>query len=411
MTDSRVRLLKFVALFACGGTERQFVNLGLALNPDRFDLRFGCTHPWGHFLKEVQARDIPVASYPIGSFASARCVVEQLKLARDLVREDVQIVQGYSFYGNVFALPAARLASTPVVIASVRDQGAYLTPLQKKVQRLVCRMADCVLVNAEAIREWLIADGFEPGKIVVIPNGIDVSRFAQTADGPNPRRELGIAPDALLVTMVSRLSPTKGVEYLLDAIAAAAVTHPKLRALIVGEGLVAQDGVVMQDRAYLDSLIARARQLGIADRVIFTGYRSDIPALLAQTTVFALPSLTEGLSNVVLEAMAAGRPVIATRVGGTPEIIADGQNGVLVPPSDPAALKTALTTVIEDPAFANALGTAARRTVEARFSMARMVGDTEALYTDLLAKKLRSRSGRSARVLRLPAAILAGKRP
>ena len=411
MTDARVRMLKFVALFACGGTERQFVNLGLALNPERFDLRFGCTHPWGHFLKEVEEREIPVMSYPIGSFASARCLAQQVRLARYLAQQDIQIVQGYSFYGNVFALPAARLAATPVMIASVRDQGAYLTPRQKLVQRLVCRMADCVLVNAEAIRDWLIADGFEPEKIVVIPNGIDVARFRRPVDGEGPRRELGIAPDAPLVTMVSRLSPTKGVEHLLDAIAATAVTHPKLRALIVGEGLVAQDGVVMQDRVYLDSLIARAKRLGIADRVIFTGYRSDIPALLAETTVFALPSLTEGLSNVVLEAMAAGLPVIATRVGGTPEIIRDGQNGLLVPPSDPTALKAALTKLLDDPALANGLGASARRSVEERFSMARMVSSTEALYTDLLARKQRLGARGGSRVLRLPGALLAGRRP
>ena len=410
MTDARVRLLKFVALFACGGTERQFVNLGLALNPERFDLRFGCTHPWGHFLKEVQEREIPVTSYPIGSFASARCLSQQLRLAHHLAQQDIQIVQGYSFYGNVFALPAARLAGTPVVIASVRDQGAYLTPRQKMVQRLVCRMADCVLVNADAIREWLIADGFEPEKIVVIPNGIDVGRFHASADAEGPRRELGIAPDAPVVTMVSRLSPTKGVEDLLEAIAAAAVTHPTLRALIVGEGLVAQDGVVKQDRAYLDSLIARAKRLGITDRVIFTGYRSDIPALLAQSTVFVLPSLTEGLSNVVLEAMAAGLPVIATRVGGTPEIIREGQNGLLVPPSDPVALRTAITTVLDNPALAKGLGDAARRSVEDRFSMARMVNATEALYTDLLARKQRIGRRAASRVLRLPGALLAGRR-
>jgi glycosyltransferase involved in cell wall biosynthesis len=210
--------------------------------------------------------------------------------------------------------------------------------------------------------------------------------------------------------MVSRLSPTKGVEHLLDAIAAAAVSHPKLRALIVGEGLVAQDGVVMTDRVYLDSLIARAKRLGIENRVVFTGYRSDIPALLADTTVFALPSLTEGLSNVVLEAMAAGLPVIATRVGGTPEIIRDGLNGLLVPPSDPASLKDALTRVLDDPAMAKGLGEAAKRSIEERFSMARMVNSTEALYTDLLARKRRSPRRTGARVLRLPGALLAGRR-
>ena len=264
-------------------------------------------------------------------------------------------------------------------------------------------------MNAQAIRDWLIADGYDPRRIVVIPNGIDLSPFDAPAV-PSVRGELGIPADATVVSMVSRLNPTKGVEHLLDAIAQIAPRYPKLRLLVVGEGLVARDGVVMQDREYLDSLVQRTRMLGLSDRVVFTGYRADVAAILAETNVFALPSLSEGLSNVVLEAMAARRPVIATRVGGTPEIVRDGETGILVPPVDSRAIAAALSQLLDNREQAIAMGLAGRRAVEDKYSVARMVQATEQVYAELLARKQIEGRRASHRVRRIPATLLAWRR-
>src|SRR5262245_47486637 len=138
--------MKFVTLFEPGGTERQFVNLAVGLGRQRFDLRFGCLNRTGPYLTTLAEHGIPVEEYPIRGFVSPAYVAQATRLARDLSRDHVQIVHSYSFYGNVFAVPAARAAGVPVVIASIRDRGAYLTQRQQRVQRYVCRLADVVLV-------------------------------------------------------------------------------------------------------------------------------------------------------------------------------------------------------------------------------------------------------------------------
>ena len=189
----RLRLLKFVAAFGSGGTERQFTNLALGLDRARFDLRFGCLRSWGTLKDEIEAADIAVTEYPIRSFYQTASYVQQMRLARDIRRDGVDIVHTYNFYANVFAVPAARLAGVPVVIASIRDMGVYLDPAQRHVQRLACGLADCILVNAEAVKRWLVTDGYDAEKITVIANGIDLQRFAAATPHSDMRQDLGLA--------------------------------------------------------------------------------------------------------------------------------------------------------------------------------------------------------------------------
>jgi glycosyltransferase involved in cell wall biosynthesis len=164
----------------------------------------------------------------------------------------------------------------------------------------------------------------------------------------------------------------KGLEQFIEAAAIVARQFPEPRFLIVGE-------TPPHDAAYLDQLKSLARRLHIADRVIFTGLRSDVPALLASVAVAAMPSLNEALSNALLEAMAAGAPVVATRVGGTPEALVDGETGLLVPPADVTALAVAIARLLGTPLLAARLGQAARQVIEDRFSIARMTMDTQLL--------------------------------
>jgi L-malate glycosyltransferase len=395
-----LRIVKFVTVFGGGGTERQFVNLGLTLDVEQFDLRFACLGRRGALLPEVEERGIPTHEYAIGSFYSLRYVRQALRLAADLRRDGIDIVHAYSFYGNVFAVPAARLAGVPVVIASIRDRGVYLTPNQKRAQRYACRLADCVLVNAESIRDWLVQDGYDPGRIVVIRNGIDMSHFrpAPGTEAGGVHREFGFPAGAPLVILVSRLNPSKGVADLVDAAAIVAATRPDVRVLIVGGGEpVSTAGGVVEDTAYRAELGERVRRLGLERVVAFAGHRSDIPRLLQASTLSVLPSLSEGLPNAVLESMAAGVPVVATAVGGVPEIVTDGRTGLLVPPASPAALAAALERLLAEPALAARLGAAGHQLVVERFSMERMVRATEQLYHDLWTK---ARTGKRRRGLR-----------
>jgi L-malate glycosyltransferase len=380
MDDARVRLLKVVPTLMCGGTEHQFMALGRSLDPGRFALEFACLRRSGGFAAEIEACGIPLREYRINSFVSLNAFAQQARLVRDVRRSGIQIVHAYSFYGNVFAIPPARVAMTPVVIASVRDCGVYLTPAQQHVQRHVCRLADCVLVNADAVAHWLTGQGFDPSKIVVIRNGVDLRRFERPPDAGRLRRELGVPSTSPIVAVASRLHPLKGIHHFLEAAAIVGRRFPDVRFLVIGE---AAPG----DRAYLDILTRLAERLGIGDRVVFTGLRADVPDLLACASVSVMPSLNEALSNVLLESMAAGTAVVATRVGGTPEAVEDGVNGVLVPSGDSPALARGIARLLSDREFASRVGQCGRQFVRQHFSMDTMVCATEHLYHSLLERR------------------------
>jgi glycosyltransferase involved in cell wall biosynthesis len=380
---SGIRLLNVVPTLLCGGTENHFMTLARSLDAGGFDVRFACLRRWGPFVGELAERNIPLTEYRFATFRSLNALVQQARLAKYVRRHAVQIVHTYSFYGNVFAIPPGRLTA-PVVIASIRDRGPYLTAMQTRVQRHVCRFADCVLVNAEAVKTWLVGDGYDPSQIVVIPNGVDLARFADTGDRMAIRRSLGVPDGGRLVAVASRLSRLKGIEDFLEAAAIVAATHADVRFAIIGEPSP------IKNREYLDELSALASRLGIRDKVIFTGLRSDVPALLSAVDVSVMPSLNEALSNVLLESMAAGAAVVATDVGGTSEALIDGDNGLLVRPGEPASMAAAIVRLLDDPALARGLGARATRTIADRFSLDRMVRATESLYDRLLTSKHRT---------------------
>lgn len=378
-----IRLLKAVTVFAPGGTEGQVHNFVRTMDHSRFDLRFACLKKWGCYLKELEERNIPVEEYRIKSLYKPSTLRLQLRLAARLRQERIQIVHSYNFYSNMFAIPAARLAGVPVVIASVRDQGVYMTAAQKLAQRWVCRLADKVLVNADSIRDWLAGEGFPRERVLTIRNGIDLRPFEAGAGASGIRREYGIAADAPLVVMLSRLNPKKGIDDYFKAAVEVSRRHPSARFLMVGEKLTAK-GPDMEYKAELQRL---SSSLGLDGKLIFTGHRSDVPQLLAETDVSVLPSHSEGISNSLLESMAAGVPVVATRVGGIPELVDDGVTGLLVPPRDPQQLAGAICRILDDRELHASFSRAARRRVRERFSLERMVRDTEALYLELLKNK------------------------
>ncbi len=377
-----VRLLNVLPTLMSGGTEGQVMTLSRSLDATRFDLAFACLRRLGPFVKEIDDRHLPLEEYRFSSFRSATALRQQIRFARHVSRQGVDIVHSYSFYGNVFAVPPARLARTPVVIASIRDLGLYLTPLQKRVQRYVCRLADCVVVNAEAVKTWLVSEGYDAARIVVIRNGVDLTRFSGPAQPDRVRQEFALPAGVPLVAVASRLSRLKGLEQFLEAAAVVRHQSPEVRFLVIGEA-------PPHDLPYLDELKALAARLGLGDRVIFTGLRSDVPTLLAGADVAVMPSLNEALSNALLESMASGAAVVATRVGGTPEAVVDGETGLLVPPDDVASLSFAVIRLLEAPALAKRLGCAARQSIADRFSIDRMATTTEHLYGDLLARAAR----------------------
>jgi len=372
MKSEKIRLLKFLNFFAIGGTERQFVNLVKRLDPSRFDVQIGCFQKFGPFLADIEACGRQVTAFEISSMRSYETLRRQLQFARYLRRSRIQVLHTYGWWANVFGLPAAKLARVPVTIASIRDMGAHLSAAQCRIQRTVCRLADCVLVNSDSVRDWLLMQGYSSKKIRVIRNGIE-EPLVDTAKPPvNVREEYGVPPDVPLIATVCRLNQVKAVNDLLDAASLVFKEHPTARFMIIGDGPERQ------------ALMDQAHRSQIADRVIFTGFRSDTAQILPQLTMSVLSSLTEGLSNTLLESMGAGVPVVATRVGGNTEIVAEGITGLLVPPRDPVGLKEAICRLLNDPMLAARMGAAGRERIQLQFSVENTVRETESLYMNLL---------------------------
>lgn len=385
-----VRILKFVTGFFTGGTELQVLKLAQGLDRREFDLGIACFEKEGNHLGAYEALGTPISEFRIGRLYHPVTFLQQRRFAALLRAQKTQILHSYNFYANVFAVPAGRLAGVPVVLASVRDRGVYLTPAQKRLQRWVLNLADQVLVNADSIRDWLMELGLEEDRVSVIRNGIDLTRYPEAPAPTGLRRELEIPDSAPVVIMISRLVPQKGFEEYIRAAAMVRQRHPEARFLVVGSAFRSRDGVICESSEYRDELTRLADNLGVADRVIFTGHRTDTPDLFAEADISVLPSHSEGLSNVLLESMAAGVPAIATDVGGNPELVREGVNGRLVPVKSPEHLARAMDELLANREEREKLGYQARLMAGNEFSLTGMVARTEQLYRRQLKRAKRS---------------------
>ena len=236
MQKTRIKLLQMLTNFHIGGTERQVANLAMGIDASRFDLHLACLRHSGELLAELETLQVPRSEFRIGPLYSLKTVWQGIRLAHYLRRNLIQIVHSYGFYPNVFTVPVARMAGASIDVASIRNTVDLLTPMQRRLQKLVCRLADCVLVNADAVRRNLIEQGYDPSKIVVIRNGITMGMFREARRGAVIRQELGFPASARLVGVFSRLNRMKGVQYFLDAAIVLAQRFPDAYFLVVGDG-------------------------------------------------------------------------------------------------------------------------------------------------------------------------------
>lgn len=277
-----------------------------------------------------------------------------------------------SMDGWIASLAVLGLRPRPLLIRTRHN----LKPIQRHVfNRWYFRsLVGHVVAISASIRDAMIGAGFvTPERVTVIPSPPDLAPFLAGADGAAVRRELGIPREAQVVTTVARLQPEKGVDILLRAFAGLAPSHPDARLVICGSG--------REVKLQLQAMIAEA---GLQGSVLMCGFRGDVPAVLAATDVYALPSRAEGLGFSLLEAMASGCPVVASRVGGVPEIVTDGRDGLLVEPENPIALASAIGRLLDSPELRAKLGAAGRATAQERFATERLVARVEELYLRLL---------------------------
>lgn len=365
-------ILHFVNILGIGGAEGQFVERVRTTDFRRWRPLVAALKKTGPHLAEFQRLGLEPKEFPLaGSFAHPATALTVAKLAAWMRMQGVKLVHAQDFYTNLIAVPAARLAGAKVIVSRL-DLAHWHGPRRRQALAMVTRLADRVQANAHAITRQLVEEERIPAeKIEVVYNGLDLVRFDRRRDQPLAR-PLPVPDGARLVTVVANLHPIKGQEDVVSALAQIAKKHPDVHLLLVGDG----------DKRPL--IEGRARDLGIADRVHLAGHRTDIPAVLARSEILISSSYAEGLSNSVIEGMASRLPVIATAVGGSPELIEDGKRGLLVPPKAPERIAAALETLLGDEALRRRLGEQARAWVEKNVEIGSMARHFDRLYEAVL---------------------------
>jgi glycosyltransferase involved in cell wall biosynthesis len=377
MTDhGRPRVLHLIHNLEAGGTERQAVELINRLDEKRFEPQLAVIWWRGPLRQQIATRFPHVPEFPLRGFFNANAIKQILRLREMMIENRIAILHAHDFYSGAMGVTAARLSGVKVIAAQ-----RHLRLSDRRIHdwgtRYIHKLANRVLVNAEGIRDYITKMGsVAPGKIVVVHNGLNAPADAQAV---RERRraellaELGLGADVKIVGSVARLNLVKGHRYLVEAAAQVMKADARVHLVLVGDGDLR------------DEIEAQAARLGIGARTRLLGHRDDSAQLAAAFDVAVLASLSEGLPNAVMEAMAAGAPVVATAVGGVPELIEDGETGFLVPPANPEAMAERIEYALSNADLTGQIAMRGRRFVINRYGMERMVAAVERLYDEVIA--------------------------
>jgi glycosyltransferase involved in cell wall biosynthesis len=311
---------------------------------------------------------------------SRQLTLKPIRQIKKIIRNnEIDLVHSQGARADFFARSAGRIANAPHILCTVAMpvEGFEVGPLRKTIYRFMDRLSERYvekfIVVSESLKNTLIKGrGIPPHRVVRIYNGIELDKYNPKLKKTSFRNNWGIPPAVPIVGAIGRMVWQKGFEFLIKAIPDIVEVTPDTRFLLVGDGPL---------RPNLENL---ARKLNVYDRIIFTGFRSDIPDLLSTMDVLAVPSLQEGFPMITLEAMAMAKPVVATQIQGITEQIVDGKEGVLIPPRNPEALARTVQRLITNKELSARLGRTARNRVEDFFSIGKMVRETEKVYSSLL---------------------------
>jgi glycosyltransferase involved in cell wall biosynthesis len=371
MGSKVLRIVEFTNCFHVGGGEVQLLEL-LRRLPADYDVSVHALDPRGPLLEETRALGYEPHVHPLGgSFMSAATLSETMKLARWLRAERIDLVHAQDFYSTLIGVPAAKLAGVPVVVSRL-DLVHWHGRVRHLALAAASHAADVVIANCLAVRDLVVyRERVSPERVVVIRNGIDIARFDASSKGPLAAPLPATGPGPIAVLVANMRHEVKRQEDFLAAFAQVRRAVPEARAFLAGEG------------ARRTALEQMSRGLGLDGTVFFLGVRADVPAILARATFGVLCSRQEGLSNAVIEGMAAGLPMIVTDAGGNAELVRDGERGFVVRPEDPPALAQAMLRVLSDPERARRMGAAARRYVEEELTLEQMIDAHDQLYRRL----------------------------
>ena len=354
-----------------GGSERQMTEIAKSLDRSRFEPHVGCFRPEGMRGEELRAAGIPVIDFPVYSYMSPAALRAAAQLAAYIRRHRIRIVHTWDYPLNVFAVPVARLFTSSVAISSQRAHRELTPSLYKHLQHLSDRLTHAIVVNCKFLQKHLEQDEkIPPHRIHLCYNGIDLDRFRAL---PAMRRP-SLQDTSLVIGTVCALRPEKSLPTLLQSFAAVRRLREGMKLAIVGSG------------SMLGELQSLASTLGIAADCVFEPATEQVAEWLQSIDIFVLPSRTEAFSNSIMEAMACGRAVIASNVGGNPELVKDGATGLLFEAEDAAGLAASLTKLIENENLRLKLAAAGQRMIHESFSNAASARRMAEIYEDLIAR-------------------------
>ncbi|WP_179131021.1 glycosyltransferase family 4 protein [Candidatus Entotheonella palauensis] len=374
---TQLRLLFFLNSGVRGGIEEHVLSLLQHLPRDHFRFALACP-PELIEAMTGDLTDLPVTVFPVRATGWTQWR-EMLHLQHIVQQFQPHIVHCHLFRATLVGAPIAWAMRVPVIVETYHGREAWRQGQSLKgqfvIDRLVAGCVNHIIAVSEAAARFLIEHKRIPAhKITVIPNGRDLRAFQPgRRAGSAIRKRFQIPASAPVLGVVGRLEPQKGHQYLLQALPQICASFPDARLLLVGEG------------SLHSALQNQAKDLGLHDNVIFAQFQSDIPAFLDAMDIVVLPSLHEGLSLTAIEASAMAKPIVATDVDGTPEVVRDGTTGVLVPPAAPDDLAHAVLTLLQHPDLAFRYGAAAHAWARQHFDLQRQIDETEWLYLELIA--------------------------
>ncbi len=377
-SGKKIKIVHFLNSKVRGGVENHVLLLLKNINRERFEPIVVCPTELAVILgRELAEMDLRVFELEVKSPFDVR---DMLRFVSFLRREKIDIVHAHLFNASRASHFLAKLAGVPITIETNHVREAWRKGTLKTwyaIDRLFARFTDCIIAVSKANAVYLSGvKGIAAGKVRVVQNGIDTRAFdTDTASASSIRAGLGISKDVPLISVVARLEPQKGHIYLLEAIPEIVKRYPEVVFLLAGDGALGSE------------LKAQAARLKIGRNLIFAGFRSDADKILRASDIFLLPSLWEGLPLVAIEASAVGLPVIATAVDGTPEVVKDGETGLLIEPRNPVAITEAVLRLLDNPQEARRMGGNGAGFVRAHFDISLQVKGTEAIYTEFITGK------------------------
>src|SRR3989344_1134809 len=360
-----------------GGAEKQILELAKRLDKTKYTVTVASLDCYGQTPEAlIQAIGCQLKTFRVVRIYGLSGLLQGMRFLKFLRDNKVDILQTYHFSSDIWGTFWGRLAGVKVILSNRRDMGFWRKPWHVWAYRLLNRWVTKIIVVADAVKQMVMqTEGVPAEKIAVIYNGIEInSAISAQPSAVSFKKQLGIAEQDKVLVHVANLKPVKGHIYLLQAIAQVVKEIPHIKVMLIGKDELPGQ---LQDAA---------RELGIQDKVLFLGQRKDVAELLSIADVCVLPSLSEGMSNAILEYMSAGKAVVATRVGGNPELVVHKYNGLLVEKESAGELRNALLQLLKHPDECQRMGMYGLKVIKECFSLEVMVRKYEEIFQECISK-------------------------